>query len=392
MDSLFGNSFGTESEQTLNPYPLTRLTFIYLKAFVATGGIEKVNRALLKAAYDLELQGKWQIFAVSPYSKGADERYFPASKLVGFRGARWKFMLYMMLRPPRTDVLLVGHINLAPAALLLHWRYPGLKIALMAHGIEVWQPLGRIKRWLLHRADLVLSVSDYTRSKLLDLHGLPPSKIQVLPNCLDPFFSFPAHFQKPDYLLQRYGLQPAQKVLLTVSRLNGQEGYKGYDQVLKALPLLNQAFSGVHYILAGQYDEEEKTRLEAIITEHGLQNRVHMPGFLPDAELTDHYLLADVFVMPSKKEGFGLVFMEAMACGTPAIGGNQDGSPEALRPGELGVTTHPEDPAAIARTIEVVLSSPPAPETLQQKTKAVFGFEYYPGRLAAALQPLMENA
>ncbi len=301
-------------------------------------------------------------------------------------------MLRMIFNPPKTDVLVVGHINLAPAALFFRYWFPKMKMVVMAHGIEVWQPLGGIKRWMLQQADLILSVSEFTRQKLVTLQGLAPQKIQVLPNCLDPYFQCPDQFQKPKYLLKRYGLQPGQKILLTISRLNSQEGYKGYDQVLKALPLLKTSFPDIQYILAGKYDEAEKQRLEAIMQQHGLEKQVHLTGFLADEELTDHYLLADVFVMPSKKEGFGLVFMESMACGTPAIGGDQDGSPEALRPGELGYTTNPDDPMAIARTIVAVLQHPPDSETLQQKTRTRFGYELYREKLANALQPLLINA
>lgn len=363
----------------------TQVIFFFLQAFRLTGGIEKVNRVLLLALYELEQAGRLRIKALSPYSIGTDPRYFPNEQLTGYRGQRWRLMLDLLWRPFRTDVLLVGHVNLAPAVWILRLRYPNMKIVLMAHGIEVWPPVHGLKRWLVNRADQVLAVSQYTRQRLID-NGLPPERIQVLPNCLDPFYQPPTTLEKPAYLLDRYGLQPGRKVLLTIARLSAHEGYKGYDRVLESLPGLLPGFPDLYYILAGKYDPVEKARLDVIIEQLQLRDHVLFTGFLPDAEVMDHYRLADVFIMPSKQEGFGLVFIEAMACGTPAIGGDQDGSPEALCPGELGYTTHPDDPASIVETITQVLRNPPDARELQRKTLAKFSYTHYREKLAAALQ------
>lgn len=354
---------------------------MFLKAFLLTGGIEKVNRVLLRALYDLQLSRKVGAQAVSPYAIICDPRYFPEAQLLGYRGQRWRFMLDMLWKPWRADVLLLSHLNLAPAVNVLKWRYPKLKIVLIAHGIEVWEPVGSGKRRFLQQADRILAVSRYTRERMIEVHGIEPARIRVLPNCLDPFFQPPADFNKPSYLLERYGLQPDQPVLLTLSRLNGQEGYKGYDKVIESLPALRKRYPALQYILAGQYDETEKARLYTIIQRLKLQDCVRLTGFVPDEELIDHYRLADVFVMPSKKEGFGLVFIEAMACGTPAIGGNQDGSVEALRPNELGLAVDPDDLEAITGAIDRMLSVPPDPATLQRKVMETFGYQQYRERL-----------
>lgn len=340
----------------------------------------------MKALWELQVQGSYQVLAASPYSTQTDARYFPENQLLGYGGNRWRFMLRMLLNPPQTDILLVGHINLAPAAWLFRLRYPRMKMIVMAHGIEVWHPLKGFKRWMVQHADRIISVSEFTKSKLLDLHVSDPKKITVLHNCLDPFFPAPMEYHKPDYLLQRYGIQPGQKVLLTISRLNIHEGYKGYDQVFQCIPKLLTHYPNLQYILAGKYDAAEKQRLETLIRQLGIEKHVQIPGFIPDAELTDHYQLADAFVMPSKKEGFGIVFIEAMACGTPAIGGDQDGSPEALRPGVLGYTTDPDNLEEITQTIITVLEQPRDAQDLQEKTRVIFGYEVYREKLAELIQ------
>ena len=340
----------------------------------------------MKALWELQQQGKLKVLAASPYSSSTDARYFPENQLLGFDGNRGRFMLHMLIRPPKTDILLVGHINLAPAALLFRLRYPLMKMIVIAHGLEVWNKLSGIKKWMLGSADQIISVSEFTKNELVTLHGIDANKIVVLPNCLDPFFQLPEDFHKPDYLLKRYGLQAEQKVLLTITRLGATEGYKGYDQVLKCIPRLLEQYPDLQYMLAGKCDAAEKQRIVAIAQRLGIEKHLQMPGFIADAELSDHYCLADVFVMPSKKEGFGIVFIEAMACGTPAIGGNSDGSPEALKPGELGYTTNPDNVGEITRTIQSVLRNPKDARELQAKTLEIFGYEGYRERLAREMQ------
>jgi glycosyltransferase involved in cell wall biosynthesis len=353
------------------------ICFMFLKAFLATGGIEKVNRVILKSLWDMEKEGQAKVSALSPYAIGTDPHYFPAEKLNGYKGNKLRFMMDLLWRPYPFDTMLVGHINLAPAVCILKKRYPSLKIILIVHGIEVWRKLKGSKRWLLQHADQIISVSEFTKGKLKNLNGINPEKVAVLPNCLDPFFKIPENLEKPAYLLKQYQLRPDQKVILTVARLNAHEGYKGYDKVLQCMPALIEQFPDVQYILAGKYDHPERARLETIIQQLGIEKNVTIPGFIADENLTDHYCLADVFVMPSKKEGFGIVFIEAMACGTPAIGGNTDGSPEALRPGTLGYVVNPEDLQAISATIATVLNTSQSGTQLQQKTADCYNYPQY---------------
>jgi glycosyltransferase involved in cell wall biosynthesis len=220
---------------------------------------------------------------------------------------------------------------------------------------------------------------------LKNLNGINPEKVAVLPNCLDPFFKIPENLEKPAYLLKQYQLRPNQKVILTVARLNAHEGYKGYDKVLQCMPALIEQFPDVQYILAGKYDHPERARLETIIHQLGIEKNVTIPGFIADETLTDHYCLADVFVMPSKKEGFGIVFIESMACGTPAIGGNSDGSPEALRPGTLGYVVNPEDMQEISTTITTILKTGKSGVQLQQRTTACYNYLKYQKKITKLL-------
>lgn len=361
--------------------PKPHLTFLFLKAFDTTGGIEKMNRVILRALADWQKNGAATVQAWSPYEYKTDLRYFPAEQFRGYAGRRWAFLGDLLWRPPKTDILLLSHVNLAPAALLLKLRYPRLRIQVWAHGIELWRPLGWLKKQLLRRADRILAVSEFTRRQIIKWHGIEAERITVLPNCLDPFFQPPACTGKPTHLLQRYGLQPEQPVLITMARMNREAAYKGYDKVLACLPELQKQFPDIRYLLCGDCDSAERARLDELIHLHGIGHRVLFPGFLPDSELAAHYQVADLLVMPSTGEGFGIVFIEAMACGTPALGGNRDGSPEALAPGALGYAVDPDDPVALRTAIADALTCSGRAEALQKKVLERFDYTRYSTQL-----------
>nr|WP_306466784.1 glycosyltransferase [Thermoleptolyngbya sichuanensis] len=250
----------------------------------------------------------------------------------------------------RPDLILCGHLHFAPVALMLR-RLAGIPYWIFTYGIDAWNVQNPLQKAALHAADRIVSISGYTRDRLLREQQLDPARVALLPCTIDAQRFRPA--PKPDYLLQRYGLQPDQPVVLTVARLVGGDRHKGYEAVLSALPLVRRVLPQVHYVLVGKGGD--RPRIEARITELGLQDCVTLAGFVPDAELCDHYNLCDVFAMPSQGEGFGIVYLEAIACGKPALGGNQDGATDALAQGELGALVDPTDHEAIARTLIQIL-------------------------------------
>ena len=203
----------------------------------------------------------------------------------------------------------------------------------------------------LRKADLALAVSRYTRDRLIQEVGLDANRVKILPNTYDPdrFAIAP----KPPQLLQKYGLQPQTPVILTVGRLAETEGYKGYDQIIKAIPEIRRAVPDARYLLVGK--GSDRPRIEKLIAEVGVQEAVILAGFVPDDELAEYYNLCDIFAMPSQGEGFGIVYLEALACGKPVLAGNKDGSRDAVAEGELGLLVDPEDTAEIASEIIRVL-------------------------------------
>ncbi|HZJ15041.1 MAG TPA: glycosyltransferase [Chthoniobacteraceae bacterium] len=238
----------------------------------------------------------------------------------------------------RPDFILSTHVNFSPVGRWLN-RLRGVRYAAVAHGLDVWGAKGAHVAGALRSAERVFAVSRFTRDCLVSELYLDPARVSILPNTFDAeaFGVRP----KPRYLLKRFGLQPEQPVILTVGRLASAERYKGYDQILRALPAVRRAIPRVRYLLGGR--GRDRARVEELIRELSLEDVVILAGYIPDHELRDFYNLCDVFAMPSKGEGFGIVFLEALASGKPVIAGNQDGSVDALCDGKLGVLIDPDN-------------------------------------------------
>jgi len=242
----------------------------------------------------------------------------------------------------RPSLIVSTHLNFGPLAhalrVLLSTPY-----VLVAHGIDVRPDLSRARLKALREADAVWAVSRWTVRRLVEI-GVPSNRIRRIPNTVsgEDFAVGPIDAE----LRHRYGLQPDEKVVLTVARLDSREGYKGYFKVLRALPSVARAVGRVRYLVVGTgTDAAQLVRLAADL---GIADRLTMCGFVPDGELAAHYRMADAFAMPSSAEGFGIVFLEAMACGVPVLAGNRDGSVDALADGELGRLVDPDDVAEIA--------------------------------------------
>ena len=142
----------------------------------------------------------------------------------------------------------------------------------------------------------------------------------------------------------------------TVSRLSSLERYKGHDRVIHTLPRVLQQHPDTIYLVVG--DGDDRPRLESLTVECGVRKNVQFAGLVPEEELPGYFRLADVFVMPSEAEGFGIVFLEAMATGIRVIGGSQDGSRDALCDGALGTLVDPGNGEELASAIIAALDDP----------------------------------
>jgi len=331
-----------------------------LQTFSTTGGIQKMTRTLAHSLNNLAKRNNWDFNLWSVYDSPMDlmQHYLPVEKFKGFKANRAKFIVKAVLQAKTTDIIILSHINLAVIGLLVKAINPQCKVWLIAHGIEVWRPLSIFKNTLLKRCDKVICVSNFTKQQLITRHKTDAAKCMVLNNAVDPFMKLPVTFAKPTELLKRYKLAEDNKILFTLTRLASTEQYKGHDQVIKVISYLKVKYPDIKYILSGQYDHKEEIRIQKLILDCEVEEQVILTGFIEESELSDHFLLADLFVLPSKKEGFGIVFIEALACGLPVICGNVDGSVDAICNGELGRPINPDDLAELEKALIDYLKSP----------------------------------
>ena len=271
--------------------------------------------------------------------------------------------LPVLARTQRLDVAFHAQWSTAAASLLARrlTGYPR-RVVIAAHGRELLfnplpTPLDRLydhfRRRVLMGADRLLPVSRYTAG-LLEAHGVSRRRCTVLPNGTDPdrFHPFEAAA-----LRRQLGLAN-RRVLLTVGRLVRR---KGIDTVLRALPRLTSACSDLVYLVIGT--GPDAGRLRALAHRLGVARRVRFLGQVTAAALPAYYNLCDLFALPAREavpdvEGFGLVFLEAGACGKPVLGARTGGIPDAVLDGETGLLVPPDDPAALAEAARRILRDP----------------------------------
>jgi len=229
----------------------------------------------------------------------------------------------------------------------------GTKSIVCTHGIEVWEKLSRMRRNSLQNATLVLAPSKATADFVVDLHGVAGSRVRVLPWGLDPNFetklmglsgvSVPPEF-------------PKGRVILTVGRWLAAERYKGMDTLIKALPRLLLRWPEVQLAMVGEGDDKEW--LVDIARHSGVQKHVHFLSGLTYGQLSACYAASEIFALPSRGEGFGFVYLEAMARGKPVIGGAHGGAPEVIRDGVTGYLVQHGETEQLATSIDTLLSNP----------------------------------
>jgi phosphatidylinositol alpha-1,6-mannosyltransferase len=351
-------------------------------AFGGRGGIAQYNRDFLSA-----LAESGAVSSITVLPRRAPERVASPAAInqeparLGRLAYSVMALLTMVCRP--TDVVFCGHLYMAPLAWLVT-RLKGAKLVVQMHGVEVWSPPSRLQRVATEAADLVLCVSRHTRACIVSWAAIAPERVVVVPNTVADAFV------PGDGLALRGALGlKGKRVLLTVGRLDSRERYKGHDRVIEAIPQLVAQGHDVIYVIIGEGDD--RVRLQVFAQETGVADRVRFVGAVGVQCLADAYRMADLFVMPSTGEGFGIVFLEAVASGTPALGLAVGGAPDALADGELGTALSEEDdlPAAIAR---LLVASKPDPVALSAAARARFGSAAFRVQVGVAFDRLLQPA
>ncbi len=290
----------------------------------------------------------------------------------------------------KAKVVLAGHPNLGPVVQAMRMVAPGMKSIVCAHGVDVWEPLGGLRRWALQHSNLILAPSKDTAEHVATEQGVPHERIRVLPWALDPQFealispgshpALPANF-------------PAGRVILTVGRWLAAERYKGMDTLITALPRLLTQRPEVQLLFAGAGDD--RAWLEDLAEQNGVNRHVHFLTGLSYSELAACYSACEIFALPSRGEGFGLVYLEAMACGKPVIGGLHGGAPEVIQDGVTGYLVPHGDPIQLATSLEALLADPVHAKEMgaraRQRVEHEFRFNIFAKSLKKILREQCES-
>ncbi|RLI12685.1 glycosyltransferase family 1 protein [Candidatus Bathyarchaeota archaeon] len=208
-----------------------------------------------------------------------------------------------------------------------------------------------IEWWMTYEARQVIVCSNSVKWEVESHFSLPHDKVTVIPNGIE-VSSFNLNINREE-VKRRYGIKPNERIILFVGRLVPQ---KGVDTLIKAVPLIVQQHRDVRILIAG--DGWSRNYLEELARSMGLGDRIRFLGFISDWELEDLMVTADVLVVPSIYEPFGIVALEGMAAGTPVVATNIGGLSEIIEHDRTGVLVYPEDPGSIAWGINKVLSDP----------------------------------
>jgi phosphatidyl-myo-inositol dimannoside synthase len=241
----------------------------------------------------------------------------------------------------QTRVICV-HLHLGPLALPLVWR--GARLATILCGIEAWRPLSRVRATALRHAETLVAISAHTARRFRAANpSFADRVVQVCHPAVAAVADSGAHGPPT----------AAPPSALIVARMAACERYKGHDLLLDVWPRVLARVPEARLIVAG--DGDDRARLEARAAALALTERVQFLGHVSDEMLTRLYRDCTFFVMPSRDEGFGLVFLEAMRAGKACVGGN-GAAAEIIQDGVTGLVVDPQEPqqvfSAVVRLFE----------------------------------------
>jgi len=273
----------------------------------------------------------------------------------GYAGSKIQFFQAALRAAGRKPALVIAlHPHLSPVVWAMKARGRKFRSIVFTHGVEVWKPLGWPRGAALRRADLVIGPSADTVQHLISEQHILPRKVQRLPWGLDP--EFEARLAAAVPVLPPPGFPRAGRIILTVGRWNSAERYKGADTLLAVLPRVLKAAPDTSLVLVG--DGDDRPRLEHLARDFGVSEHAHFLHGLTPEQLFACYANCEVFALPSRGEGFGLVFLEAMAHAKPVIGGAHGGIPDIVEDGGTGLLVPYGDAEHLAQALESLLNNP----------------------------------
>jgi len=338
-----------------------RIGIDYTAAVRQGGGIGRYARSLVRGLTEVGGAHSYRLLVAGGVSKTRREEWPPNFRVISLPlSDRWTTILWQRLRLPLWADLFTGPVDVfhSPDFVLppirrgkrvvtVHdlsfLRCPACYESGLREYLEAAVPRS------VDRADLVLADSESTRQDLVELLGVPATKVKVLYLGVEPRFCPVVDEKRLEQVRERYGL-PGRFVL----SLGTLQPRKNFERLIEAHSgVLERMTQDIHLVIAGRrgwlYEGIFKR-----VEELGLRERVTFLGFFADEDLPLLYNLADLFVLPSLYEGFGLPPLEAMACGTPVVASDVSSLPEVL--GDAARMVDPLNVSALTEAMCRVLS------------------------------------
>ena len=311
----------------------------------------------------------------------------------GHGASKPRFIASVLIASAQKPALVVAlHPHLAPVASLMGARARQLRSIVFAHGVEVWRPLGWPRGTALRRADLVLAPSTDTIGRLISTQRISPNRVRRLPWGLDP--EFEARAFSADSVEVPAGFPKEKRIILTVGRWDSAERYKGADTLIESLPRVRKSVPETALVLIG--DGDDRPRLERLSRDLNVfEGTFFLSGLSPE-QLAACYAACELFALPSSGEGFGMVFLEAMAYGKPVIGGAHAGILDIIEDGRTGLLVPHGSPEILSQAIESILKDPERAHQMgacgRGRIATSFSFGHFQNELTAALDGLLTQS
>ena len=355
-----------------------RILLLAPEIFTTDSGIPRILRLYLKACCALAAQRNGRVNFVALNDSMVDTTELKTCSGTTLQewsvcsGDKLRFVRESLRLGKESDFIICGHVAQLPVAWLARCFNRRLRYALVAHGIEVWRPFSFWERRALKGAERIFCISAFTRAEILKRISLDATRLVVLPNALDPLLALAAQTPVP---------RTESPIILTVARLARSDRYKGVDDLIEAMPEILRAEPAAKLRVVGRGDD--RNRLYQRARELKVAGAVEFAGFVSDQSLREEFDRCRLFALPSEKEGFGLVYIEAMAHGRPCLGARAGGTPEVITD-ETGVLVPYGDVHAIAVAAVDALRRPWSEAALLARADH-FSYSHFESRLASLL-------
>jgi phosphatidylinositol alpha-1,6-mannosyltransferase len=357
----------------------TNVLFVGRAAWSSHGGIQRFNRRVADSLRLLDVRVATLMVADAMNAERPEIR--------GFNGSMICFAVDFLRRIRGANILLLGHINFLPFGLLYRLLNPSGRVILFAHGVEVWnderyRKMKTYEPWLLDRTvDCVAIVSRYSRDLMVKEFRLAAGRFTIFPNAVD--ITTVRNCKKMR--------DPAN--VLVVSRLGAGEAEKHVDKVIRAFPSVLNTHPNAVLSIVGSGEMESPLRELAL--QLNIADSVVFLGSVDDATLDEAYCSASVFALPSSKEGFGIVYLEAWMRGVPVIASCFGAGGEVVSDGKDGFTVDPQDLDALADRLVRLISDRELANKFAgaglQKIRDKYSGTAFVERLNAIVRPNHEN-